>query len=105
MNPNEVLAQQQAYMNQVNQVMQNVQHMQWALLAIWAAGMLISFGVIYMFYARLRDIADELRMFRVAYQMVHDRRQPGGSLRKPTPDSPGNPFQEGGEEQHKPKSS
>ena len=102
MNSNDLLTQQQAYMNQA---MQNVQHVQWALLAIWAAGMLISFGVIYLFYARLRDIAYELRAFRIAYEMVHDRRQPGGSLRKPTPDSPGNPFQEGGEEQYQPKSS
>ena len=27
----------------------------------------------YMFYARLRDIADELRKFRIAYEMAEDR--------------------------------
>jgi len=27
-----------------------------------------------MFYARLRDIADELRKFRIAYEMAEDRK-------------------------------
>jgi hypothetical protein len=30
--------------------------------------------VVYMFYARLRDIANELRKFRIAYEMVEDRK-------------------------------
>ncbi len=30
--------------------------------------------VIYIFYARLRDIADELRKFRIAYEMAQDRK-------------------------------
>jgi hypothetical protein len=45
-----------------------------------------------------------LRKFRIAFEMADDRLQPSGSLRKPTPDSPGNPFHEGGEERYKPKS-
>jgi predicted membrane-bound mannosyltransferase len=79
MNPNDIYAQQQAYMNQV---MQNAQHTQWALLALWAASMLISFGVIYLFYARLRDIADELRKLRIAFEFAEDRK---ARAAKPTP--------------------
>jgi phosphate/sulfate permease len=70
MNPNDLLAQQQAY---VNQVMQNAQQTQWAIIALWLASMLISFVVIYLFYARLRDIADELRKIRVTYEMEQER--------------------------------
>ena len=33
---------------------------------------LVGVFVIYMFYARLRDIADELRKFRIAYEMAED---------------------------------
>src|ERR1022692_4654683 len=102
MNPNDLVAQQQAYLNQV---MQNAQQLQIVFLVISIAMFILGSWVIYMFYARLRDIADELRMFRVAYQMVHDRRRPGGSLRKPTQDSPNNPSQEGGEDHSKPKAS
>ena len=39
---------------------------------------LVLFAVVvfatYMFYARLRDIADELRKFRIAYEMAEDRK-------------------------------
>ena len=35
---------------------------------------LVGAFVIYMFYARLRDIADELRKFRIAYEMAEDRK-------------------------------
>ncbi len=38
-------------------------------LALFAVGV----WVIYMFYARLRDIADELRKFRIAFEMAQDR--------------------------------
>ena len=34
---------------------------------------LVGAFVIYMYYARLRDIADELRKFRIAYEMAQDR--------------------------------
>jgi hypothetical protein len=89
MNPNDIYAQQQAIMN-------HALHVLGAFLVIYAAMFIFGMFVIYMFYARLRDIADELRKFRIAYEMAEDRRQPSGSFRKPTPDSPGNPFQEGG---------
>ena|ERR1022692_3001075 len=102
MNPNDLMAQQQVYLNQV---LQNVQQLQIVFLVISIAMFLLGSWVTYMFYARLQDIADELRAFRIAYQMVHDRRQPGGSLRKPTQGSPNNPFQEGEEDHSKPKAS
>lgn len=102
MNPNDLMAQQQVYLNQV---MQNVQQLQIVVLVISIAMLLLGSWVVYMFYARLQDIADELRAFRIAYQMVHDRRHPDGSLRKPTQDSSNNPFQEGGQDPSKPKAS
>ena len=36
---------------------------------------LIAVFVTYMFYARLRDIADELRKFRIAYEMAEDSKE------------------------------
>ena len=36
--------------------------------------LLVGAFVIYMFYARLRDIAEELRKFRIAYEMAEDRK-------------------------------
>ena len=70
MNPNDLMAQQQAYLNQL---MQNAHQTQWAMIALWLASMLISFFVIYLFYARLRDIGDELRRIRVLYEMEQER--------------------------------
>ena len=70
MNPNEILAQQQPLLNQY------VQHSQQVVLGVLAIQIvLLIFGawVIYMFYARLRDIADELRKIRVTYEMEQDR--------------------------------
>jgi hypothetical protein len=44
------------------------------LQLIFGVGTLIIGGfVTYMFYARLRDIADELRKIRVTYEMEQDR--------------------------------
>jgi hypothetical protein len=34
----------------------------------------IHFTIVYLFYARLRDIADELRKFRIAFEMADDRK-------------------------------
>lgn len=71
MNPNDVMEQQQAIMNQM---IRNAQHVQWEILAFSAAGLVITILVLYMFYARLRDIADELRKLRIAYEMIEDRK-------------------------------
>lgn len=68
MNPNDILAQQQALLNQF---LHNSQQVLWGALAIQLAAFIIAALVIYMFYARLRDIADELRKFRIAYEFAH----------------------------------
>jgi len=74
MNPNDLLAQQQALLNQA---MQNAQRWQFAGLAIGLAMLILGAWVLYMFYARLRDIADELRKFRIAYEMAEERKGHG----------------------------
>jgi len=79
MNPNDIIAQQQAMLNQA---MQNVQHTQLGMLAFSLAIFLIGGLVTYLFYARLRDIADELRKFRIAYEFAH----PPENRSRPRPD-------------------
>ncbi len=79
MNPNDMVAQQQAY---ANQLMQQAHQNYLALLVIQLAALLVGAWVLYMFYARLRDIADELRKFRIAYEMAEDNKARGS---KPTP--------------------
>ncbi len=66
MNLNDLPAQEQA-------LLQYVQTLQFASLAISLASLIILGWVVYMFYARLRDIADELRKFRIAYEFAHER--------------------------------
>ena len=68
MNLNDITAQQQAFLNQV---LQSQQHVTLGLLVFWVAGILIWAFVIYMFYARLRDISNELMKLRVAYEFAH----------------------------------
>ena len=46
----------------------------------------VSAFVIYMFYARLRDIADELRKFRIAFEMAEDRKPQSASSAPPRAD-------------------
>jgi hypothetical protein len=41
------------------------------LLALYGALFLLGAFVTYMFYARLRDIGDELRKFRIAYEFAN----------------------------------
>jgi len=79
MNPNDILAQQQAMLNQLAQ---NQQHWTVAMLIIGIVSPLIGAWVIYMFYARLRDIADELMQIRIIYQMSEGRKDQAA---KPTP--------------------
>ena len=68
MNYNEILAQQQAILNQV---MQNSQRVQFWMLVLWLAVFIVGALVIYLFYARLRDITDELRKLRIPYEVAH----------------------------------
>ena len=71
MNYNDALAQQQAALNQL---MQNAQQLQIVYLAVSLAMLIFGAWVLYMFYARLRDIGDELRKFRIAYEMAEERK-------------------------------
>jgi hypothetical protein len=68
MNPNELMAQQQAMLNQA---LQNVQRIQFGAVVLSLALMLLGALVTYMFYARLRGIEDEIRKFRIAYEFSH----------------------------------
>jgi len=68
MNPNELMAQQQALLNQA---LQNQQHLLYGYIAVSVGLFLIGAWVIYMFYARLRGIEDELRKFRIAYEFAN----------------------------------
>jgi hypothetical protein len=90
MNPNDILAQQQAYLNQV---IQHNQEQMWGFGAIMLALFVIQVWVIYMFYARLRDIGDELRKFRIAFEFAEDRQARASSVATRSADSTsgGNP--------------
>jgi hypothetical protein len=91
MNPNDLIAQQQAI---VNQVLQTYQNWVWGMIAIQVALMLIGALVVYMFYARLQDIAEELMKLRVAYEFANPPQS--GATRPATPAGPAvNPFQPG----------
>jgi hypothetical protein len=88
MNQNDILAQQQALLNQIAE---RSQHVMWGVLAIQLAFFVLSAWVVYMFYARLRDIADELRNFRISYDFFHSaeskvRRNPRPEAPRPTDD-------------------
>jgi hypothetical protein len=76
MNPNDIIAQQQS-------LLQNAQNLQFAYLAISLALFIVGGWVLYMFYARLRDIADQLRKFRIAYEFTHERRPSNQSSENP----------------------
>ena len=84
MNPNDILAQQQAI---VSQYLQTYQHWFWGMIAIQLAFLLIGAWVIYMFYARLRDIADELMKFRIAYEMSEGRKDEAAKRTPPRADA------------------
>ena len=84
MNPNEIQAL-------VNQSLQNSQQLVWGVLAIQIALFIVGAWVMYMFYARLWDIGDELRKIRVTYEMEQERTI-RGAARPPTARSGENPF-------------
>jgi hypothetical protein len=68
MNPSDLITQQQALLNQA---MQNYQSWFWAVIAIQFGLMLIAACVIYLFYARLRDIAQELMKLRIICEFAN----------------------------------
>jgi hypothetical protein len=71
MNPNDLVAQQQALLNQA---LQNTHQLVWVYGVLFLALAIIHFTIVYLFYARLRDIADELRKLRIVYEMAQDRK-------------------------------
>jgi len=66
MNPNDIIAHQQA-------LLQNAQTWLFAYSAFLLASPIIGGWVLYMFYARLRDIGDELRKLRIACEFARGR--------------------------------
>jgi hypothetical protein len=70
MNPNEIFAQQQA---QLDQLFQNAQHYIAGVMAFQLVLFIMGCWVVYLFYARLRDIGNELRKFRIAYEFAQER--------------------------------
>jgi hypothetical protein len=98
MDLNQLLAQQQAALNQMTQ---NAQRIAYGAIAIYLALFIITCLVIYAFYARLRDISTELRKFRIAYEFAHTphlsstpRRDPRSGSTWPEAPKPLNPFSE-----------
>ena len=73
-----------------------------AMIAIQSAFMLITAWVIYMFYARLRDIAEELMNLRVAYEFANPPKS-GASRPVTPPEAAANPFEQGGDAHYQPK--
>lgn len=77
MDLNQLLAQQQL-------AMQQAQTFTYAVIAVYVALFIFGCWVLYMFYARLREIGVELRKFRIAYESANP-------LPIKTPNRPGNP--------------
>jgi hypothetical protein len=82
MNPNDVLAQYQAMLNQATQ---QSQKMMWVAIAFQVVVVILTAWAIYMFYARLRDIVDELRKFRMAYESSGESNLKAGPNRRESP--------------------
>jgi hypothetical protein len=80
MNPNDIIAQQQAL---INQAMQNQQGWFWGMIALQIGLTGLGGFVLYMFYARLRDIAEELMKLRVAYEFANPPKSKGSSSDNP----------------------
>jgi hypothetical protein len=99
MNPNDIIAQQQAI---INQAMQTYQNWVWGMIAIQSGFMLITAWVIYMFYARLRDIAEELMKLRVAYEFANPPKSDASRPLAPA-EAAANPFQKDSDGRYQPK--
>ncbi len=56
-----------------------------AMFVFWVGGVVVAGFVVYLFYARLRDIADELRKFRVAYEFAQARESQRQGHGRPEP--------------------
>ena len=89
--------------------MERYQYLQYGLLAFSVAWLIIGAFVTYMFYARLRDIGDELRKFRIAYEFAHppesrsqSRREHSSESARPEASNPFAPSE--ADAKYKPKS-
>lgn len=101
MNPNDLIAQQQAI---YNQAMQNQQNLTLVIIILQIAFLLIGSWVVYMFYARLRDIADELCKMRIIYEFANEREEQRHNRHQDSkPEPADNPFQKGGDAPFQPK--
>jgi len=80
--PNDLLAQ---FAAQQDALIQQAKWLLWWSALLWLAAASLNAFVIYMFYARLRDISQELMRFRIAYEMAEHRKLP------PRPPSAGLP--------------
>lgn len=76
MNPRDFLVELQAVLEQV---LRNTQPLQYAVVALGLAAFILMGIVVYLFYARLRDIAHELKLFRIYYKSAHPLGQEGSS--------------------------
>jgi hypothetical protein len=81
MNSNDLLAQQQAL---INQALNQAHQIYWVMIIFWVAGLVVTGWVLYMFYARLRDLANELKKLRIAYESSHSPQ----TMPRPRPESP-----------------
>ena len=57
----------------MNESLERYYQILFGIAAIQIAFTVVGIWVIFMFYARLRDIADELRKIRVTYEMEQER--------------------------------
>lgn len=55
----------------MNNLLMYHQHLIVAVIAIYIAQFLIGVGLLCLFYARMRDIAEELRKLRAAYEAAN----------------------------------
>jgi len=72
-------------------MLHTTQQWQLAYVVIGLAALIIHCWVVYMFYARLSDIADELRKIRVTYEMEQER-SVRIAARSPSAPAGDNPF-------------
>lgn len=82
MNPNDLFAQQQAMLWQM------MFHVYWPVFIVQFACLAFAGWVIYMFYARLRDIAAELKKLRVAYENSNPRPSKSSANQATAPEQP-----------------
>jgi hypothetical protein len=101
----QILAQQQQV---AQQAIQNAQAFIYMAMAIQLVLFMLGCWVVYMFYARLRDIGDELQKFRIAYEFANapERRSAGHQEQRsttPWPEEPRPVTPSGEDDTYKPK--